>query len=430
MSVSPARSAAFEILLRVEGTSAYASELLHGAIARRLSARDHHLCTELVMGVLRWRGALDQIIARRAGRELKKFDPEVSTSLRLGVYQLLCLDRVPPHAAIHESVELVKRARKRSACGMVNAILRSLKNDGAVLDNDAGHPRWLVERWTSTYGPRPTKQIRDYDQRTPAMAVRVSSADLVLELGREAIELASGRLLRSAFLVNAGEITRTDAFSDHRVTVQDEASQLVALLVGKGQTILDCCAAPGGKTRIMAEQNPQSTIFALDVHPRRARLLRRLVPLGNVRVVAADARSLPLRSNFDRILVDAPCTGTGTLARNPEIKWRLDESDILRLQAYQLAITSAAITHVAPGGRLVYSTCSLEPEENEQVIEKLLAGNPSFHLLSCAHELDNLRSRGDLAWQEISSLTSGPYLRTLPGVHPSDGFFAAIIQRE
>jgi 16S rRNA (cytosine967-C5)-methyltransferase len=430
MSVSPARSAAYEILLRVEGTSAYASELLHGAIADRLSARDHHLCTELVMGVLRWRGALDKIIAIRAGRELKKFDREVSTSLRLGIYQLLCLDRIPPHAAIHESVELVKRARKRSACGMVNAILRNLKNEGAVLDYDAVHPHWLVQRWTSTYGPRLTKKIRDYDQRTPATAVRVSSADLVRQLEQEAIGLAPGRLLRSAFLVNAGDITRTEVFCDHRVTIQDEASQLVALLVGKGQTILDCCAAPGGKTRVMAEQNPQATIFALDVHPRRAGLLRHLVPLGNVRAIAADARSLPFRGNFDRVLVDAPCSGTGTLARNPEIKWRLEQSDILRLQAYQLAITSAAIRHVAPGGRLIYSTCSLEPEENEQVIEKLLAANPSFHVVGCAHELENLRAGGDLAWQEISSLTRGPYLRTLPGVHPSDGFFAAILQRE
>jgi 16S rRNA (cytosine967-C5)-methyltransferase len=275
--------------------------------------------------------------------------------------------------------------------------------------------------WSTTYKKNP--RLRSADSGN-------GGTGEFRQLEQAAIGLAPGRLLRSAFLVNAGDITGAEVFCDHRVTIQDEASQLVALLVGKGQTILDCCAAPGGKTRIMAEQNPQATIFALDVHPRRAHLLRHLVPLGNVRVIAADARSLPFRGNFDRVLVDAPCSGTGTLARNPEIKWRLEPSDILRLQVYQLAIASAAIIHVAPGGRLIYSTCSLEPEENEQVIEKLLAANPSFHVVGCSHELDNLRARGDLAWQEISSLTSGPYLRTLPGVHPSDGFFAAILQRE
>ena len=430
MAVSPARSAAYEILLRVEGMGAYASELLHGANARRLSDRDHRLCTELVMGVLRWRGALDKIIATQTGRELNKFDHEVSTSLRLGLYQLLCLDRVPARAAIYESVEIVKRARKRSAAGMVNAILRNVKNGGAILDHDAGHPHWLIERWRSTYGARLTNEIREYDQRTPPTAIRVGSPDVVRELEREAIELAPGRLLGSAFVVNAGDITRARPFLDHRVTIQDEASQLLALLVGKGKTILDCCAAPGGKTRIMAEQNPQATIFALDLHPRRAALVRRLVALGNVQVIAADARRLPLRGNFERILVDAPCSGTGTLARNPEIKWRLEQSDLQQMQAYQLAIISGAIAHVAPGGRLVYSTCSLEPEENEQVIDKLLAEHSAFHLVSCAQELDDLRSRGELVWPDISSLTSGPYLRTLPGVHPSDGFFAAILERK
>lgn len=430
MPVSPARAAAFEVLLRVERTNAYVSELLHSSHLDRLSRRDHHLCTELVMGVLRWRSALDQLIAARAGQRREQFDVEVSIALRLGAYQLLCLDRVPARAAIYESVEMVKRARKRSAAGMVNAILRNLKNDGLVLDNDSGHPPWLIQRWTSTYGPSRTKQIRDYNQRTARTAIRPVATDVVRELGEEGIQLLGGRLLHSAFIVDSGDITQTRAFRQRRVSIQDEASQLVALLVGRGKTILDCCAAPGGKTRIIAEQNPNSTILALDIHPRRARLLRRLAALENVRVVAADARTMPFRTSFDRLLVDAPCSGTGTLARNPEIKWRLEFEDVLRLQAYQLAIALAAIPHVRPGGRLIYSTCSLEPEENEQVIEKILAANSSFHLVSCEQELASLWSQGVLAWKEIDSLTRGPYLRTLPGVHPCDGFFAAILERQ
>lgn len=428
MAVSPARAAGYEILLRVERTSAYAAELLHGPQAMRLSRRDHHLCTELVMGVLRWRGALDRLIVGHANQPQKKFDLEVSTALRLGAYQLLCLDRIPARAAIYESVEMVKQARKRSSAGMVNAILRKLKQDDTVLDQDQAHPEWLVERWQRIYGWNRAHQICQYNLRTPATAMRATT-DVVRELEQDGIELSPGRLLRSAWIVDSGDITRTRAFSEHRLTIQDEASQLVALLVGPGKRMLDACAAPGGKTKILAEQSPRATVFALDLHPRRARLLGRLIPGENVRVVAADACTMPFRAQFDRILVDAPCSGTGTLARNPEIKWRLEAKDIQRLAAYQLAIASAALAHVAAGGRLVYSTCSLEPEENEQVIEKLLAANPSFHLVSCAEELEGLRSRGELASPDTAPFVTGPYLRTSPGAHPCDGFFAAILER-
>jgi len=211
--------------------------------------------------------------------------------------------------------------------------------------------------------------------------------------------------------------------------VQDEASQLVPLLVGKGSRILDCCAAPGGKTRILAERNPDASVVSAEIHPHRARLLRKLVSARNVQVIAADIRQFPSTAVFDRVLVDAPCSGTGTLARNPEIKWRLKKEDLLDLQSRQAEILKSALERVAPGGRLVYSTCSLEPEENEAVLESALTGNHSFRILPCRNLLRELQETAELIWPEIDSIVSGAYLRTIPGVHPCDGFFAAVLEK-
>ncbi|MGH9515066.1 MAG: 16S rRNA (cytosine(967)-C(5))-methyltransferase RsmB [Terriglobales bacterium] len=471
MAISPARAAACEILLRIETTDAYASELLHSSRFAKLSPADHGLLTELVMGVLRWRGVLDSHIAEHSTQLLRKLDIEVLTALRLGAYQLLVLDRIPTHAAVNESVELVKQARKRSAAGMVNAVLRKIAN-GPHERKGISHPDWLVDRWGQNYGPEIADKICEHDNTAPKQAVRFialqsnvgtavpgcpraegpnqsvcqpgseanrTSFDrqpraavptfLEDELRSEGIRLEPGNLLATAFTVTSGDITNTKAFRERRLIIQDEASQLVALLVGKGNTILDCCAAPGGKTRILAEQNPDSTVVAMELHSHRAALLKKLVTPDNVRVIAADARQFPVNKKFDRILVDAPCSGTGTLARNPEIKWRLKPEDIFRLQGYQLEILSAAMSHVSSDGRVIYSTCSLEPEENERVVEAALAANPEFRLIGCRPELQRLKEHRELVPDNSDSLLSGSYLRTIPGVHPTDGFFAAILEK-
>jgi 16S rRNA (cytosine967-C5)-methyltransferase len=428
MPVSPARAAAFDILLRIESTDAYASELLHSSRFAKLSPVDHGLLTELVMGILRWRTVLDKSIAEHLAQPIAKLDVEVLTALRLGVYQLLFLDRIPAHSAVNESVELVKQARKRSAAGMVNAVLRKIDKGSRDL-NVSSHPDWLVERWTRTYGEGAAKQICTYDLVTPKTTIRADSPTVIEELERGAIQLQPATFLTKAYVVE-GNIVQTKAFRERRLIIQDEASQLVALLVGQGTAILDCCAAPGGKSRIIAEQNPDSMIVALELHLHRAALLRKLVAADNVRVIAADARQVPLDKKFDRVLVDAPCSGTGTLARNPEIKWRLNVEDITRLQAYQLEILSAAMNHVAPHGRLIYSTCSLEPEENERVVEAALAANPELYVVNSRDELQRLKDNRELIVDDLDSLLSGPYLRTIPGVHPSDGFFAAILEKK
>jgi 16S rRNA (cytosine967-C5)-methyltransferase len=461
MSVSPARAAAFDILLRVERESSYASELLHSPVHDSLSTPDHALATELVMGVLRWRSRLDADIATTSSQPLAKLDIEILIALRLGLYQFRWLDRIPQRAALHESVELVKRARKRSAAPFVNAVLRKLAAlpRSRDLARDPGndeisspetrarvfaHPLWLVERWTREYGLSATLQICQHDQSIPTTAIRLRTASAGGALHRDGISLSPGALLASARRVGAGDITKTPTFLSGHVVIQDEASQLVAALLGHGLSqgalpgeqsrILDCCAAPGGKTLAIADRNPEATITAVELHPHRARLLQKLLHTHptesrRIQIVTADAQHLPVAQQFDRVLADVPCSGTGTLARNPEIKWRLTANDIAELQQRQLAILRSARAQVAPGGRLIYSTCSLEKEENENVIEQVLADNRSFRALDCRAELERLEEAAELIWPDPASLTRGPYLRTIPGVHPCDGFFAAILEK-
>ena len=452
MAVSPARAMAFEILLRVEREDSYAAELLHSATAAKLSSRDHGLATELVMGVLRWRSLLDQQLSGASSQRLERLDGEVLTALRLGAYQLLFLSRIPARAAIFECVELVKVARKRSAASFVNAVLRKISgesrgnifaeideaSDVINLARAASHPPWLVARWAEQYGFQVTRRICAQDQTVPATTIHIygdrSKQDQTeAELGAAGVQLTPGRLLSAARRVVSGDITTQRAYQEGRVSIQDEASQLVAILAGRGKTILDCCAAPGRKTALLASRNPQAKVFAMELHPHRARLLRDLNRLPNIHVVVADARNSPFSSCFDRVLVDGPCSGTGTLARNPEIKWRLKKEDLSNLQSRQMSILKAALAQLAKGGRLVYSTCALEREENEAVLEAALDGMAEFRIADCKQELDRLRQSGELAPEleerDIASLVTGPYLRTIPGVHPCDGFFAALIER-
>ncbi len=448
-SVSPARAAAFDILLRVERESSYASELLHSSSHERLSTPDHALATQLVLGVLRWRSLLDNEISSAASQPLKKLDIEILLALRLAVFQFQWLDRIPQRAALNESVELVKRARKRSAAPFVNAVLRKIAqrtqpvpnppDDASSADDlasDCAHPLWLVERWVKEYGLSVAKQICRFDQSIPVTTIRLRDPNAESPVVGVSMRIVPGALLSSARHIETGDVTKTAAFRDRRIVIQDEASQLVAVIaanaVGKNDRILDCCAAPGGKTLAMADQNPAAIITAIDAHPHRARLMKELLPAlasTPIQIVAADARHLPLSHAFNRVLADVPCSGTGTLARNPEIKWKLRPEDLADLHQRQVAILQSAMTQVAPGGRLIYSTCSLEREENEDVVQEALDQNGAFHTIDVKEELERLKAEGKLTLPDVKSLTRGPYLRTIPGIHPCDGFFAAILQR-
>ena len=458
MPVSAARAAAFDILLRVERESSYATELLHSKNYEKLSTADHALTTELVMGVLRWRLRLDDEIAQASSQPLKRLDVEILIALRLALYQFQWLTRIPQRAAVNESVELVKRARKKSAAPFVNAILRKLSAKPALLTDSSqpsssftnsaaesdsvgaiatasSHPVWLVERWAKEYGLSAVLKICQHDQSIPTTTIRIRKSDVANELTKQGIQLVPGELLSTARRVESGDITQTQAFRNHAVVIQDEASQLVAALIsqveGKDARILDCCAAPGGKTLAIADAHPNAEITAVELHPHRAQLMQRLwgASANRIRTVVADVRALAGSAPYDRILADVPCSGTGTLSRNPEIKWRLRPDDLGELQQRQLGILRSALKHLSPGGRLVYSTCSLEKKENEDVIDQVLAEETSVRLLDCGEELKRLKEAGQLTWPDPKSLIRGPYLRTIPGVHPCDGFFAAILGR-
>jgi 16S rRNA (cytosine967-C5)-methyltransferase len=451
MAVSPSRAAAFDTLLKVDRERAYASELLHSARSAKLSSADHGLANEIVMGVLRWRSLLDQRLAGASSQKIERLDAEVLTALRMGLYQLQFLSRVPARAAIFESVELVKQARKRSAASFVNAVLRKLAQGSAdkaagpaaqqraairsspdpiALARNSAHPEWLVERWSGSYGLESARKICEHNQSVPVSTIRLNDEEALAELTQSGTQLAPGSLLSAAHIVLAGDVTQTNAFQQDRIAIQDEASQLVALLVGRGERILDCCAAPGGKTSLIASRNPHSKILATELHPHRARLLRNLVRQPNICVVASDARQLPFSKQFDRILADVPCSGTGTFAHNPEIKWRLSPQDLIDLQSRQVDILKSALGQLSQGGRLVYSTCSLEREENEDVIKAALSGTSQFSIFECRGELERMRQSGELSIDDLSSIIAGPHLRTIPGALSCDGFFAAIIERK
>ncbi|MGB8131578.1 MAG: transcription antitermination factor NusB [Candidatus Angelobacter sp.] len=438
MAISPARVAAFKILLRVERESSYAVELLHSGLLDQLSPVDRNLATEIVMGVLRWRSVLDEAIARLSFTPFRKLDFEVLTALRMGIYQKQFLTKIPAHASVNETVELVKHARKASAAGLVNAVMRKVKSAAYdphtfklsgldYLSSALAHPRWLAERWIGLFGHDVAQKICEYDQRIPATVLRLSSAEDESLLVGQGIQLGPAVMMANARIVTSGDASATEMFRAGKVAIQDEGSQLIAALVGKGRRILDCCAAPGGKTAAMATRLPEAEIVATELYPHRATLLRRLAPQQNVEVVTADALTLPYGADFDRVLADVPCSGTGTLARNPEIKWKLKPEDLIDLQSRQIAILKAAMRHVSPGGRVVYSTCSLEPEENEQVIAACVP-NSDFKIMPMQNELLNLRDSGELVWKNIDELISGSFLRTIPGVHPCDGFFAAVLE--
>jgi 16S rRNA (cytosine967-C5)-methyltransferase len=348
--ISPARQIAFDVLRKVH-QGGYASDLLLQRSAH-LDSRDAGLASEIVFGCLRYQAQLDYLIARRVPRAPES---EVRIALRMGIYQLRYLDRIPPHAAVGESVELVKRAHKASGAGLVNAILRKTDREPVPWpdrERALSTPGWLLEKWDSAFGRAASDQIAAAFLQPP-----------------ETYVASTGR-------------------------IQDIGAQSIVPLLDlhSGQTFLDVCAAPGNKTAQAIELGAHA--IACDIHLHRLRQMRDLnCPL----VVLDGTQPLPFRAKFDRILIDAPCSGTGTLGRNPEIKWRLKPSDLNDLHVKQVALVRQAMEHLCPGGRLVYSTCSLEREENELVIQEIPG-----------------------AWQTTTRL---------PGLNAGDGFSAAVISR-
>lgn len=438
--IAPARQVAFELLQRVAASDAHSDELLRLRQVNALSAQDRNLATTLVMGTLRWQMALDAVVRPLLARPDQELAGPVLTALRLGAFQLLHLDRVPAHAVLNDSVELVKQTEERGAAGMVNAVLRKIAAmpKGAGRDAIAAHAAWMVERWRKFYGDEPAEAICGYDQRAGAVALRLEDPFAAQELEIEGVECVAGELLADAARVVKGDVTRTAIFGQGHVRMQDEGSQLVAEMaaaaVPDAVKVLDACAAPGGKTAILAERLVKAKITAMEVRPRRLEAMRRNLKAyaKQVECVEGDATAVEAGAGWDLILCDAPCSGTGTMARNPEIKWRVNAAELERQQARQKAILKSAAGAVRPGGRVVYSTCSLEPEENEDVVRAVVA-ETGLRVVPVGEVLDGMSAEGVFATggEEIvrGAVTDG-FLRTLPGVQPCDGFFVAVLERD
>jgi 16S rRNA (cytosine967-C5)-methyltransferase len=430
MGVTPARRAALEVMRRVRD-----GDLLDRALERivdRLPPRDRAWTRELLYGSFRLRGRLDWWLGAHVKGGLGRLDPEVLDILRLGTYQLREMGGVPAYAAISESVDLARTAGAGRAAGLVNAVLRALQRtpapDASAADPDpvkrlstwGSHPEWLVRRWIDRFGAEETGALVEVNNRRPELylhSIDMPREEAIATLADAGIEAAPAS--PGANVIRLAEPSRVaDALERVPAVVQDPAATLVVdyARVPRGGAVIDLCAAPGGKTLGLAER--AGWVVAGDLSARRlARVRENIERVGRapgVFPVVADGRRPPFRA-VDAVLLDAPCTGTGTLRRHPDGRWRLAPADVETLAALQTELLQAAAGLVRPGGLLIYATCSLEPEENEEQVQRFLEMSPDFTLAPPA-ELD-------------PAFMDGGMLRVLPQRHGTDGSFAARMER-
>lgn len=432
MKISPARLATFEILVKIASDKAYSSVLLP-QYEEKLAPRDRALTHELTLGTLRKQLYLDRIIEVLTKKKLAKFDLEVIAALRLGLYQILFLDKIPHSAAVNESVNLVQKAKKTSAKGLVNAVLRkasrekielSFENEIEKLAVENSHPQWLVEKWQRDFGVEETEKLLEANNKTPQSVFRLTnnSDDKTLEILRKlGVDFVESEIAEGAWIIKKPNEMLYAYARQGKIYFQEESSQLVASLIRleEKQKFLDVCAAPGSKTTLIALQNKNlenTHIFAGDLHRSRASFLLescRNQGVEFVNIVQYDAeKSLPFAEDtFDCLLIDAPCSGTGTLRHNPEIRYTLTAQDLADLSKKQLEILENASKVLKKGGSLIYSTCSLEREENESVINFFLEKHPEFQ-----RRLPKLPPK---------FLTKEGFVRTFPNRDQTDGFFIA-----
>jgi 16S rRNA (cytosine967-C5)-methyltransferase len=445
---APARRAAFQALVAIDADRADLPAALAASRASMTDDRDRALTASIVTGTLRWQRTLDHLVEHFAKRPLTKIDPQVLAILRLSLFQLLHLDRVPAAAVVDDAVSLTRAARKSSASGFVNAVLRSMlrqrhklplparPNDPpdrgaalAYLGITWSHPEWLVERWLERYTFEQVEAwVQFNNEAAPltlrANTLRVTRDQLMDRLSQHDVETAATRYAPDGLVVTSGNPLRTA--DNESFLVQDEASQLVPLVMDArpGERILDLCASPGGKTvAIAAAMRDSGTLVACDVRAARVSLLHDTIDRSgaHVDIVHVPAHGpLPFSGTFDRVLVDAPCSGLGTIRRDPDIRWRRAPHDLPRLASQQVDLLMRAATAVRPGGRLVYATCSSEPEENDGVVSAFVERAP-FDRLDLRHE-----SHGALA----PLLDETGAMRTLPFAHGLEAFFATALVRQ
>ena len=439
--ISPARELAYRVLLRWALSKAYVDHVLAEQVARsELSVEDRRLVTELVNGVVRWKGKLDWILRQLVHDDYDRSAPKLKTILRLGLYQILFLEKVPDYAAVSEAVSVAKR--ESPGWGrLVNGVLRSFlrqpdrisyprveEDPVAAISVDQSHPEWLVRRWLGRFGVEETQRLCQANNRRPLVSVRVNvrraSVDKVeAELRSLGVPVWRGAVANYLRIEHAGDVTRQPPFAQGRLSVQDESAGLAVMLLAPqpGDTVLDLCAAPGGKSTHIAELGDDLVrVVAVDRNLRRAQHIRQntgRLHLQRIFVVVADAREFATRA-VDKVLVDAPCSGLGVLAKRADLRWRRSEAQLTELPKLQKEILENAAAQVPSGGVVVYSTCTIEPEENEEVVEQFLEHHPDFELEAATRFVppEFVDDRG--------------YVQTVPHAHGTDGSFAARLRRK
>src|SRR3954469_17714072 len=443
---APARRIAADVLLRVATGGAFANLALDSALRQAgvLEPREVALATELTYGTLRWQLQLDRALAAHSDRALDDLDEPVRVALRLAAFELLHHHSVPARAAVNEAVELAKEMKASRATGFVNAVLRRLSETrapppppsrevdpvGHVVALTA-HPRWMVERWSRLLGPAEAELLCAANQQQAPATVRVARrratvAQAAEALAKAGIESHPGRYSPDALILAAGAPPALDIEGHEQglFQAQDEAAQLVSLYAApRGHArVRDACAAPGGKACHLAELAPRGSVLAVDLHARKARAIEEAAQrLGveNLRSRAADAL-LPIPGaepgTFDLVLLDAPCSGLGTLRRHPEVKLRRTPEDVDRLAQLQSKLLAAVQRYVRPGGLLVYALCTLAPEECDEQVERFLREHSDFRLDAAPAGFP-------------TDCLDRDFLRTLPHRTGTDGFFAARLRR-
>ena len=434
---SGARGTAVKILNRIERSDAYLDKLLDIELkSDELQGPDKGLLSELVHGVVRWQGRLDWLLGRFTHGNFPKSEVNIKNALRVALYQILFLERLPQYAAVNEAVEFVKRLRSEKAANMVNAVLRTIiRNlDGIHYPNPAedllqylsvfySHPQWMVKRWLSRFPPAEVEKLLAANNEIPPITLRINklkiapAAFLALLDEQRIPYIGSGLVDYFIKTKNLSGISHIDLFRQGYFSIQDESAALPALLLSPqpGERIIDMCAAPGGKTTLLAElMTNQGEVMAIDRYEHKLNMIHQScdrLGITIVRPIVGDATEMSIPP-AGKVLLDAPCSGLGAIRKKPDIKWKREPEDILRLAKIQETLLESAARAVGPGGVLVYSTCTTEPEENETMIRAFLLRHPEF-------SLDD-----PLKFVNRSVVSPDGFVITLPHVHHLDGSFA------
>ncbi|TSB46361.1 16S rRNA (cytosine(967)-C(5))-methyltransferase RsmB [Alkalicoccobacillus porphyridii] len=440
------REAALDVLLKIEKNQAYSHLLLNETRkSAGLDRRDSALLTEIVYGTIQRKLTLDYYMKPFLKKGSKKLDTWVLVLLRLSMYQMIYLDRVPERAIVHEAVTIANKRGHKGISGMVNGVLRAfqraqrpafeqIENPLERLSISTSHPEWLLKRWIEQYGEHEVEKMCAENLLPASLSMRINTTktnreDLLRELEEEGIEARAAELSEVGIVIEKGAVFESKAYLQGKMTAQDESSMLVAqaLAPEAGMEILDTCAAPGGKTTHLAElMNNQGSVQAFDLHTQKIKLIKdqaHRLGLSIIKAEAMDARKLVHHQPvYDRVLVDAPCTGFGVLKRKPDIKWAKSEQDVKQIAKVQADILAAASTCVKKGGRLVYSTCTVDKAENEGTVQQFLRNHPDFVL---DEQLSNR-----LPFEPEANRYQTGMLTVLPQDYQSDGFFIAALLKK